>query len=355
MKVTIIGGSGFIGTRIVDHFTQFKGYDFRIVDIRDSHFFNDITTIGDVRNQQQMDSALAGTDLVILLAAQHRDNVTPTSLYYDTNVGGMRTTLHAMERNGVKRILFFSSVAVYGINKDNPDETSPKDPFNHYGKSKWQAEQLLQEWHTMHADWNINVVRPTVTFGERNRGNVYNLLHQIQSRHFLMVGNGRNRKSMAYVGNIVAFVKFLIDNYTSGYNVFNYIDKPDYDMNQLVQHVETVLQKRLPAIRIPYAMEWLVAIASMRWHGCCAANSPSAPSASRNSAPPPNTTPHACNRPVSNRHTRSPMDLHGLLNSNSSIPAATKSPTKRNNLRLRLLDFRNCRYFNTIYRYVFNE
>lgn len=206
MKVTIIGGSGFIGTRIVDHFTQFKGYDFRIVDIRDSHFFNDITTIGDVRDQQQMDSALAGTDLVILLAAQHRDNVTPTSLYYDTNVGGMRTTLRAMERNGVKRILFFSSVAVYGINKDNPDETSPKDPFNHYGKSKWQAEQLLQEWHTMHADWNINVVRPTVTFGERNRGNVYNLLHQIQSRHFLMVGNGRNRKSMAYVGNIVAFV-----------------------------------------------------------------------------------------------------------------------------------------------------
>ena len=77
MKVTIIGGSGFIGTRIVDHFTQFKGYDFRIVDIRDSHFFN-------------------GTDLVILLAAQHRDNVTPTSIYYDTNVGGMRTTLRAM-------------------------------------------------------------------------------------------------------------------------------------------------------------------------------------------------------------------------------------------------------------------
>ena len=47
MKVTIIGGSGFIGTRIVDHFTQFKGYDFHIVDIRDSHFFNDITTIGE--------------------------------------------------------------------------------------------------------------------------------------------------------------------------------------------------------------------------------------------------------------------------------------------------------------------
>lgn len=254
MKITILGGSGFIGTRIIDYFKQFTGYEFSIVDLRESHFFNDITTIGDVRNQQQMDAALAGTDLVILLAAQHRDDVTPTSLYYDTNVGGMRVTLKAMERNGVKRLLFFSTVAVYGINKKSPDEAAPKDPFNHYGRSKWQAEQLLQEWHTLHNDWNINVVRPTVTFGERNRGNVYNLLHQIQSGKFLMVGKGNNFKSMAYVGNVVAFTKFLIDNYPTGYNVYNYVDKPDFDMNGLVKHVETVLGKHLPAVHVPYAL-----------------------------------------------------------------------------------------------------
>ena len=40
--------------------------------------------------------------------------------------------------------IFFSSVAVYGLNKKNPDEEYPKDPFNHYGKSKWQAEQVLE-------------------------------------------------------------------------------------------------------------------------------------------------------------------------------------------------------------------
>ncbi len=254
MKITILGGSGFIGTRIIDYFKQFPGYEFSIVDLRESHFFNEITTTGDVCNQKQMDAALAGTDLVILLAAQHRDDVTPTSLYYDTNVGGMRVTLRAMEHNGVKRMLFFSTVAVYGINKNNPDEAAPKDPFNHYGRSKWQAEQMLQEWHTLHNDWNINVVRPTVTFGERNRGNVYNLLHQIQSGKFLMVGKGNNFKSMAYVGNVVAFTKFLIDNYPTGYNVYNYVDKPDFDMNGLVKHVETVLNKHLPAIHVPYAL-----------------------------------------------------------------------------------------------------
>lgn len=254
MKIAMIGASGFVGTRLIDLLKDDKQYEIKNIDLLPSHFFNDITVIGDVREQAQMDSELKGYDLVILLAAQHRDDVSPVSLYYDTNVGGMEVTLHAMEKNGIKRLIFFSSVAVYGLNKKNPDENHPKDPFNHYGKSKWEAEQVAQKWYETHPDWNIDIIRPTVIFGERNRGNVYNLLRQISSGRFLMVGKGENKKSMAYVGNIVAFVKYMIDNVTEGYNVFNYIDKPDNNMNQLVGHVSRVLGKHIPATHFPY---WL--------------------------------------------------------------------------------------------------
>ena len=255
MKIVMIGASGFVGTRLLDLLREeSEKYECKNVDLLPSHFFNDVTVIGDVRNFDDVDSALKGSDLVVLLAAQHRDDVTPVSLYYDTNVGGMEVTLRAMEKNGVKRIIFFSSVAVYGLDKKNPDENHPADPFNHYGKSKWQAEQVLQEWYKSHPDWNIDIVRPTVIFGERNRGNVYNLLKQISSGKFLMVGKGENKKSMAYVGNVVAFVKYLIDNVTEGYNVFNYIDKPDINMNQLVSHVSKVLNKHIPATHFPF---WL--------------------------------------------------------------------------------------------------
>lgn len=255
MKIVLIGASGFVGTRLLGLLReQADSYECKNVDLLPSHFFNDITVIGDVRNQDKMDTELNGADLVVLLAAQHRDDVTPTSLYYDTNVGGMEVTLRSMERNGCKRLVFFSSVAVYGLDKKNPDETHPADPFNHYGKSKWQAEQVLSKWHEGHKDWNINILRPTVIFGERNRGNVYNLLRQISSGRFLMVGKGANKKSMAYVGNIVAFVKFLIDNKKEGYNVYNYIDKPDNNMNQLVGHVSKVLGRHIPAVHFPY---WL--------------------------------------------------------------------------------------------------
>lgn len=255
MKITLIGASGFVGTRLLSLLSEEPSkYNLKNIDLLPSHFFNEITIIGDVRSQEEMDRELEGEELVILLAAQHRDDVSPVSLYYDTNVKGMEVTLRAMEKNNIKRLIFFSSVAVYGLNKDNPNENTPADPFNHYGKSKWQAEQVLQKWYETHPDWNIDIVRPTVIFGERNRGNVYNLLKQISSGKFFMVGKGKNKKSMAYVGNVVAFVKYLIDNVKEGYNVFNYIDKPDTDMNQLVSHVGKVLNKNIPATHFPY---WL--------------------------------------------------------------------------------------------------
>lgn len=257
MKITLIGGSGFVGTRLISLLQAESICEVKNIDIQNSYFYENLTDIGDVRQQRDLDEKLGGTDVVVLLAAMHRDDVSPTSKYYETNVTGMSNTLKAMEKNGIKRIIFFSSVAIYGLNKNNPSEEHPADPFNHYGKSKWEAECLLQRWFLEHPDWNITIIRPTVIFGERNRGNVYNLLKQISGGRFAMIGRGENRKSMAYVGNIVSFVKYIIEHKILGYEVYNYIDKPDFTMNELVAHVENVLDKRIPATHIPYCLGML--------------------------------------------------------------------------------------------------
>lgn len=256
MKITLIGASGFVGSRLIELLRP-TFYSLQNIDKQQSLFYPEITSIANVLDKKKLVSLLTGADIVVLLAAEHRDDVTPVSLYQDVNVGGMRNTLKAMEANGVKRIIFTSSVAVYGLNKKNPDENYPADPFNHYGKSKWQAEQVLQDWYRSHPDWNINIIRPTVIFGERNRGNVYNLLRQIASGKFLMVGDGNNKKSMAYVGNIVAFIKFLIEEKIEGYNVYNYVDQPDFTMNELVGHVSDVLKKRIPTTHFPFGLGML--------------------------------------------------------------------------------------------------
>lgn len=252
-KVIFVGASGFVGTRLIE--TAQSDFEIQNFDKQQSHFYPTLTTLGDVRNQDELDVAFQGQTTVVLLAAEHRDDVSPTSLYYDVNVEGARNVLKAMDKNGVKNIIFTSSVAVYGLNKKNPDESHPVDPFNHYGKSKWQAEEVLREWYQKSpADRSLTIVRPTVIFGERNRGNVYNLLKQISSGKFAMVGAGTNYKSMAYVGNIVEFIKYKLRNIESGYQVYNYIDKPDLNMNQLVAVVEKSLDKKIPSVHLPYAL-----------------------------------------------------------------------------------------------------
>jgi nucleoside-diphosphate-sugar epimerase len=250
MKLLLIGASGFVGTRLVEA-TRGK-FDLLNLDKQQSKFNPDITVLGDVRNMDDLIPAMKGVDAVVLLAAEHRDDVSPASLYYDVNVQGTRNVLEAMDQAGVKKIFFTSSVAVYGLNKKNPTEEHFEDPFNHYGKSKWQAEEVLREWYSKDSEGkSLTIVRPTVIFGERNRGNVFNLLNQIANGKFLMIGNGKNLKSMAYIGNIVAFIKFSLENRGPGYEVYNYIDKPDFNMNQLVDQVEKSLNKNVPSIRIP--------------------------------------------------------------------------------------------------------
>ena len=195
------------------------------------------------------------TKSVILLAAEHRDDVHPTTLYYDVNVEGTKNVLQKMDEKGVRNLIFTSSVAVYGLNKTNPSEKHEIDPFNHYGKSKWEAEKVIKEWFEKDPqEKSVSILRPTVIFGERNRGNVYNLLKQISSERFLMIGKGQNKKSMAYVGNVVEFVISRVELNQPGFHVFNYADKPDYTMTELTKIIENKMNITIPKTRIPF---WL--------------------------------------------------------------------------------------------------
>jgi len=254
MKIAVIGGSGFIGTHLIESLKDKKTENIDVINIdkNQSEKFPNITEIGNVLNKEILITQLKGVDLVVLLAAEHRDDVTPVSLYYDVNVQGMRNTLEAMHANGVKRIIFTSSVAVYGLNKENPDESFPTDPFNKYGESKCKAEMVLEDWHNLHSDWDIKIIRPTVIFGEGNRGNVYNLIKQIASGKFVMVGSGNNPKSMSYVGNVVAFIEFLMKRKNNRIEIYNYSDKPDFTTNDLVKLIGETLNKKIPTIKIPY-------------------------------------------------------------------------------------------------------
>ncbi|WMY74581.1 NAD-dependent epimerase/dehydratase family protein [Buttiauxella selenatireducens] len=253
--LAIIGGSGFIGTRLANQLSA-SSIDFKIIDINKSNSYPDNWIYGDVTKPDTLLTALSGVNKIINLAAEHKDNVHPVSLYYDVNVNGAKNICETAEKLNINHIIFTSSVAIYGFVEEDTGEDGKVCPFNDYGKSKFQAEQVFDHWQKEDSKRTLVTVRPTVVFGEGNRGNVYNLFRQIASGKFLMLGSGNNRKSMAYVENIASFLKFGT-GFETGRHVFNYIDKPDFTMNVLTGVICSSLNKKINNVRIPYSIGML--------------------------------------------------------------------------------------------------
>ena len=248
-EVAIIGGAGFVGSRLTARFNRegvfFKRYDIDLSNQLDKSIYLDVE---DVDSLDQLE----GVSTIVNLAAVHRDDVRPLTRYDDVNVQGAKNVCEAACKHGINKIIFTSSVAIYGFAPADTDESGEANYFNDYGRTKYLAEQVYKAWQLEDPESRtLVIVRPTVIFGEGNRGNVYNLLRLIAAGRFVMFGNGKNRKSMAYVENVSAFLEYSL-SFEPGLHIYNYIDKPDFDMNTLISNARNTLFGRTNVgLRLP--------------------------------------------------------------------------------------------------------
>ena len=251
--IGIIGGSGFIGTALARALSA-QEHEIRLIDLEPSRAYADRWQRADVRDLPGLSDAVAGCTTLYHLAAEHRDDVRPATLYHDVNVKGAQHVCAAAEAHRIDRIVFTSTVAVYGAADQELDETAPLRPFNEYGRTKLKAEQVFRQWAARAPERSLVIVRPTVVFGPGNRGNVYTLLAQIARGRAIVIGNGQNRKSLAYVENVADFLVHAL-SFEAGVHVYNYADKPDPDMNQLVSLAGQTLGNggRQP-LHLPYGL-----------------------------------------------------------------------------------------------------
>ena len=247
--IGIIGGAGFVGSRLSSRFNE-RGFSHKIFDINITHQLDKIiyTNVEDFTSLEQ----LKNISTIINLAAVHRDDIRPLSRYDDVNVQGSVNICKTARKYGINKIIFTSSVAIYGFAPADTDESGKPNYFNDYGRTKYLAEQVYKEWQAEDPEnRTLVIVRPTVIFGEGNRGNVYNLLKQIALGRFAMLGNGKNKKSMAYVENVAAFLEYSL-SFKPGLHIYNYIDKPEFDMNALVIETrKTLFKKNNVGLRLP--------------------------------------------------------------------------------------------------------
>mgnify|MGYP000983733945 FL=1 len=252
MRVLVIGSSGFIGSFLVEALLR-KGYEVVGMDIQpprkqDPRF---VFMRGDILKKEDIAKAAAGCQAVISLAAAHKDFGISEQEYFQVNRDGTGNVLDVVAGAGIKKFIFYSSVAVYG----NPDgfateETIP-EPVNTYGKSKLAGEKLIPSWVQADASREAVVIRPVVIFGPGNFGNMFTLINAICKKRFMCVGKGDNIKSVAYVENLVDATIFAFAGMKPGLAVYNYADYPEMTITQTVQTIYECLGIRQPRFRLP--------------------------------------------------------------------------------------------------------
>jgi dihydroflavonol-4-reductase len=180
MLAFVTGATGFLGSHVARVLAE-QGSQLRLLvrptsDLRNIADLSADRVVGDLRDGASIEKALAGCDVVFHVAADYRLWVRDPDEMYRSNVEGTRSLLEAARKQGVRRIVYTSSVATMGFassfsskNGHVADEESPvsrTDMIGHYKRSKFMAEQVAVEAARSGVD--VVIVNPTTPIGERD-------------------------------------------------------------------------------------------------------------------------------------------------------------------------------------------
>jgi dihydroflavonol-4-reductase len=200
LKAFVTGATGFLGSHVARVLAE-QGAELRLLvrstsDLRNLEGLNADRVTGDLRDAASIEKALSGCDVVFHVAADYRLWVRDPGQMYRSNVEGTRSLLEAARKQGVRRVVYTSSVATMGFISNHAaaelrsagrpgaavptqaraahtstvaDESSPvalADMIGHYKRSKFMAEQVALEAARSGVD--VVVVNPTTPIGERD-------------------------------------------------------------------------------------------------------------------------------------------------------------------------------------------
>ena len=216
----VTGGAGFIGSHIVDALVQ-QGHQVTVLDDlsngRAENLANAHDTItfieGDIRDRAVLRQAMAGSEIVLHLAAigSVPRSIKHPELYYEVNIGGTLNVLQAAREVGVKRVVFSSSSSVYGpITEPKQVETLTPRPASPYALSKLACEHYVRLWHELYGLETINL-RYFNVFGPRQNPQAeYAAVIPIFMAKLAageapeIHGDGEQSRDFTYVANVAA-------------------------------------------------------------------------------------------------------------------------------------------------------
>jgi GlcNAc-P-P-Und epimerase len=222
----IFGGTGFIGTHVAQYLLR-EGFTGRVVlaDIRSPRTESYAADLAaalasgtasyvalDVRKPITLDALPTRADLVLNLAAVHREPGHRPGEYFETNLKGAENVCAWASTVGCERMVFTSSISPYGPSEERKDEGALPVPETPYGSSKLAAEKIHLAWQSASPSRKLLILRPGVVFGPGEGGNVTRLIRSLVRGYFFYTGNRQVRKAGGYVKELCLVTRFGLEH-----------------------------------------------------------------------------------------------------------------------------------------------
>ncbi len=258
MKILVTGATGAIGPIVVKAFHG-AGYRIRTLSIdspTDNIWPDDVETlIGDVTDASTVQAAMQGVDSVIHLAALLHIVNPPPSLqekYQRINVGGTAAVVNAALLTSVKRVVLFSTIAVFGQTDGQVlNEQSPTKADTFYAQTKLAAENVVLS--AKHADGQpIGIVlRLGAVYGSRIKGNYDRLVRALAHKRFIPIGDGLNRRTLVYDKDVARAAVLAVEHPGATGNIYNVSDGVFHPLNEIIKAICAALGRKPPRMSLP--------------------------------------------------------------------------------------------------------
>lgn len=258
VKVLVTGATGAIGPSVVQALHQ-EGYCVRTFSRtapKSGLFPADVEVrIGDVTDPLAVKSAVQGVEAVVHLAALLHTVNPPVSLrdtYERINVHGTATIVDAAIRANVNRLVFFSTIAVYGYATGQIlTEDTPPQPETFYAQTKLAAERIVLNAKRLDGQPLGTVLRLGAVYGARIKGNYRRLLRSLAHRRFIPIGDGRNRRTLIYDKDVANAAVLAMCYPAAAGQIYNASDGQFHTLNKIITTMCDSLGRTPPHMSLP--------------------------------------------------------------------------------------------------------
>ncbi|MGK7369200.1 MAG: NAD-dependent epimerase/dehydratase family protein [Candidatus Halalkalibacterium sp. M3_1C_030] len=246
MKAFVTGGTGFIGSHLVDTLIDHDSYDEIRCLVRNNAKWlkgkDYIKVKGDLDDLSVLKEAVSGVDVIFHLAGLV---MAPTYQEFEhANVDATENLIRIALKKGVKKIVVLSSLAAAGPSQGRPvTEDDPMHPVSMYGKSKKQMEEVI---HALYPgdDTSITILRPPAVYGPRE-DQIFTFFKAVSNRICPIIGDGKHPKiSMVYVSDVIQGILKAAEQKEKGVHTYFITGKDVHSWNEIRGTTAKVLGKK---------------------------------------------------------------------------------------------------------------